>query len=110
MLRTVLAALVLVAAVPASAQLVNRSKEPAKDTSKDKKADSKSGDDDDILAPKDGAKGTDTPADASKPKSYAVGLVGVVPIGDAGKSAADKATQGLAKELGAGHVFDVAAL
>ncbi|HEY4220844.1 MAG TPA: hypothetical protein VGO62_05860, partial [Myxococcota bacterium] len=103
-------------AAPASAQLVHRDPKPAaaKDPAKDKGAkpgdDAKKSDDDDILAPKGGAKPDATSPDAGKPKAFVVGLVGIIPVGDAGKTLADKATAGLLKELGAGHVFDAQAL
>lgn len=89
---------------PAHAQLVNRGRaneQPGIDLS----------DEDDILAPS-------TPSAASTPKStpaaaaraLQVGLVSLVPLGDAGKTTADQVTTELMKELNDGQVFGVAPL
>src|SRR5438552_18963859 len=88
-------AAVVLAANPARAQLIQRDKKPADAKGADKKGGA--ADDDDILAPKkgEGAKKSDeTPAEPAKPKAFTVGLVAVVPVGDAGKTLADKVTTG----------------
>ncbi len=117
MLRIFPAVLVVALASPAGAQVIHRDPPAAKKPADDKKPDDKKADDkadedkagdDDILAP-EGAEKATGPVE-QKPKAYSVGLVAIVPVGEAGKTAADTATTGLLKELGAGHVFATAPL
>ena len=95
---------VMLAALPASAQLINR----------DRSADEPQAapGDDDILAPvKDPtAKATNEPSEPVEAKMFQVGLIGIVAVGDAGKPLADQVTAALLRELGAGSVFDAVPL
>lgn len=103
MLKQALLVVMVAAALPAQAQLINR------DKSADKPA---ADDDDDILAPVKDPKAKDkiAPAEPAKAKAFKVGIVGIVPVGEAGKPLADQVTAGVLKELNEGAVFDAVPL
>lgn len=104
-----LCAVSTVSAAPARAQLIQREKDKAADG---KKGASPVADDDDILAPvKDPkTKAEEKKNEPAKAKSFKVGVVAIVPIGEAGKSLADQVTAGILKEFNEGNVFDAQAL
>lgn len=108
MFKQALFVVMVAAALPAQAQLINRDR-PA-----DKPADkpgAKASEDDDILAPaKDPNAKPDKPAEPAKAKAYKVGIVGVVPVGEASKPLADQVTAGVLKELNEGALFDAVPL
>ncbi len=119
-LAVVLSALVAAAlAAPATAQTVRRGGDASAEDKDDDKAAGKGGDaagakaddDDDILAPVP-AKGDPKPAPSpeAKPKGIRLGLVPLVPLGDASKGVADEVTAAVLKELGSSAAFDVAPL
>ncbi len=99
--------------MPASAQMIDRSKKTPTGDAAAPPDDSKpaAAADDDILAP---AKGTGTddkkPEPAPSTKTIKVGLVPLVAVGDASKPLADEVTAALLKELGGGAVFDTVSL
>lgn len=105
-------------ALPAQAQLIQREADGPKPADKSgpggKAAADAASDDDDILAPlptdkdqKD-AKGA-APAPA-KAKAFKIGVVPLIPLGDAGKPVADEVTSGLVKQLGESAVFEAVPL
>ncbi|MCC7072814.1 MAG: hypothetical protein IT383_15915 [Deltaproteobacteria bacterium] len=104
------------AALPAAAQTVRRGGSGSADDSADKgdaakPAAAPGDDDDDILAPvptKGDPKPEPTPE--LKPKAFRLGLVPLVPLGDATKGLADEVTAAVRKELGGSGAFDVVPL
>jgi hypothetical protein len=115
------ALMVTLVPAPARAQLIQRDRSAdegakPKDAASDKaRGDAKkpaADDDDDILAPIKTDKDkkspvVDTPA---AQKAMKVGVVALVPVGDAGKTLADQATAGVIKELSTGALFDAVPL
>lgn len=95
-------------ALPAQAQLIQRERSSDSD---DKKADGAkapaASEDDDILAPLPTDKDRkDAPAAEVKPKAFKLGVVALIPLGDAGKPLADEVTKGLVKQLGESAAFE----
>lgn len=111
----VLLALVAVSsASPATAQTVRRGGDTKADAEAAGDAPAKpvaSDDDDDILAPAPtkGDKKPEAPAEL-KPRAFRLGLVPLVPLGDASKGLADEVTGAIVKELSSGSPFDVVPL
>lgn len=119
-MRRLLVALLACAAVaPAAAQTVRRGGDAAADKGGEDEGDEaapaspavKGADDDDILAPAP-AKGDKKPdpTTEAKPKAFRLGLVPLVPLGDASKGLADEVTAAVVKELGSSAGFDVVPL
>jgi hypothetical protein len=117
----VAAAIFAAPASPAYAQLIQREKDKQADAKADAKADgkdgkaakdgAKKGDDDDILAPvKDPKAKPDAAKEPAKAKSFKVGVVALVPIGEASKPLADSVTAGVLKEFNEGSAFDAVPL
>lgn len=113
------AAIFAAPASPAYAQLIQRDKpaDAAKADGKDgkdgkgAKDGAKKGDDDDILAPvKDPKAKPDASKEPAKAKSFKVGVVALVPIGEASKPLADSVTAGVLKEFNEGSAFDAVPL
>lgn len=102
-------------ALPAQAQLIQREADGPKPADKGgpggKAAADAASDDDDILAPlptdKDDKAAAPAPA---KAKAFKIGVVPLIPLGDAGKPVADEVTSGLVKQLGESAVFEAVPL
>lgn len=113
MRRVAVVLLACVAVAPAAAQTVRRGGETEGEAKEAGEAPAKPGaaaDDDDILAPaptKD--KKPEAPAEV-KAKAFKLGLVPLVPLGDASKGLADEVTAAVVKELSSGAAFDVVPL
>ncbi|MBI1945780.1 MAG: PEGA domain-containing protein [Deltaproteobacteria bacterium] len=116
MRRLAVVFLACVAVTPAAAQTVRRGGDAAADKGDGDDAApatpaAKGDDDDDILAPVP-TKGDKKPEPATeaKPKAFRLGLVPLVPLGDASKGLADEVTAAALKELGSSAGFDVVPL
>lgn len=105
--------LACVAVAPAAAQTVRRGGEAEGEAKEAGDAPAKPGaasDDDDILAPvPTKEKKPEAPAEV-KAKAFKLGLVPLVPLGDASKGLADEVTAAVVKELSSGAAFDVVPL
>lgn len=114
MRRAAVVLLACVAVAPAAAQTVRRGGEAeseAKGAGEAPATPASSDEDDDILAPvpTKGDKKPEAPVEA-KPKAFKLGLVPLVPLGDASKGLADEVTAAIVKELASGSPFDVTPL
>lgn len=109
------AAIFAAPASPAYAQLIQREREKPADAAKPdgkdgKKDGAKKGEDDDILAPVKDPKAKPDTKEPAKAKSFKVGVVALVPIGEASKPLADSVTAGVLKEFNEGSAFDAVPL
>lgn len=115
MRRVAVVLLACMAVAPAAAQTVRRGATPEGEVKEGGEAAAKpaapAADDDDILAPvpTKGDKKPEAPAEV-KAKAFRLGLVPLVPLGDASKGLADEVTAAVIKELSSGAAFDVVPL